>query len=316
MLALAASAALLLVVTPQPSQAPERVAWSSPLAPSPFAGARLYVDPATAATRDPVLSRVTGRAQASWFGDWVPTGRLTAAVSDLVGRAAAAGALPVLVAYDIPLRDCGSYSLGGASSSRAYRDWISAFAAGIGPQRAVVVLEPDALAQIDCLSAADRAARYDLLRYAVRVLDRLPAVATYLDAGHSSWVPTAEMAARLVRAGVVATRGFALNVSNFQWTTDELRYGRSLSSLLGWKRFVVDTSRNGLGPALGPDGWCNPSGRALGAPPLTPVNDRLVDALLWVKRPGESDGSCGRGDPPAGVSWAAYARGLAQRSLW
>jgi endoglucanase len=51
-----------------------------------------------------------------------------------------------------------------------------------------------------------------------------------------------------------------------------------------------------------------------------------VDAFLWVKRPGESDGQCTRGtagpedpvygavDPPAGQWWAEYAHGLAQRA--
>ncbi|MCW2873942.1 glycoside hydrolase family 6 protein, partial [Actinacidiphila oryziradicis] len=36
-----------------------------------------------------------------------------------------------------------------------------------------------------------------------------------------------------------------------------------------------------------------------------------VDAYLWVKRPGESDGSC-RGAPPAGQWWSDYALRLAR----
>ena len=68
--------------------------------------------------------------------------------------------------------------------------------------------------------------------------------------------------------------------------------------------------RNGAGPAPGDD-WCNPSGRALGDRPTAATGDRLVDALLWVKRPGESDGAC-NGGPPAGEWWADYALGLAR----
>jgi endoglucanase len=30
---------------------------------------------------------------------------------------------------------------------------------------------------------------------------------------------------------------------------------------------------------------------------------------LWIKRPGESDGTC-NGGPPAGTFWDAYAIGL------
>jgi len=32
-----------------------------------------------------------------------------------------------------------------------------------------------------------------------------------------------------------------------------------------------------------------------------------ADAYLWVKRPGESDGSCGRGEPGAGTFVNQYA---------
>jgi len=60
---------------------------------------------------------------------------------------------------------------------------------------------------------------------------------------------------------------------------------------------VVDVSRNGIGPP--PDRrdsdeeWCNPAHQALGAPPTTSPGLPGVDALLWIKRPGESDGKCG-----------------------
>jgi endoglucanase len=36
-----------------------------------------------------------------------------------------------------------------------------------------------------------------------------------------------------------------------------------------------------------------------------------VDAYLWVKRPGESDGACGNGAPKVGVWWPDYALDLA-----
>lgn len=35
------------------------------------------------------------------------------------------------------------------------------------------------------------------------------------------------------------------------------------------------------------------------------------DAFLWVKRPGESDGTC-HGGPPAGQFWGGYALELAR----
>ncbi|MFD7163822.1 glycoside hydrolase family 6 protein, partial [Streptomyces violascens] len=47
-------------------------------------------------------------------------------------------------------------------------------------------------------------------------------------------------------------------------------------------------------------------GRALGTPPAATTGDPFIDAYLWIKRPGESDGVC-RGRPSAGHWWPEYA---------
>ena len=69
---------------------------------------------------------------------------------------------------------------------------------------------------------------------------------------------------------------------------------------------MIDTSRNGNGPYTEGDpeeNWCNPPGRALGeAPDDETRRAGLVDAYVWVKRPGESDGTC-KGGPKAGRRW-------------
>jgi endoglucanase len=281
----------------------------------PLPGAALYVDPHSQAqgyaAGDALIAKIAGQPQAFWFGDW--SGDVQSAVGSVVSAAAAAGRVPALVAYDIPQRDCGSYSAGGSGSADAYRAWIRAFAAGIAGRRAIVVLEPDALAGMDCLNATDRATRASLLADAVRVLSAQANTYVYLDGGHDAWQPVATMASRLQLAGAADAQGFALNVSNFRAQAGLVSYGQQVASALGVAHFVIDTSRNGLGPA--PDGaWCNPSGRALGAKPGTPSDYRL-DWNLWVKRPGESDGTC-NGGPVAGAFWPAYADGLAQRAAW
>jgi endoglucanase len=122
------------------------------------------------------------------------------------------------------------------------------------------------------------------------------------------------MATRLKSAGVAGARGFFLNVSNFRTTAGELSYGDQLSALIGGKHYVVDTSRNGLGPTADSQ-WCNPAGRALGNRATTATGDALADAFFWIKRPGESDGTC-NGGPAAGQWWAGYALGLAQRAAY
>jgi endoglucanase len=97
-------------------------------------------------------------------------------------------------------------------------------------------------------------------------------------------------------------------------TASQRTYGDQLSGLIGGKHYIVDTSRNGLGPTA--DGeWCNPSGRALGDRPTAATGDVLADAYFWIKRPGESDGTC-NGGPAAGAWWADYALGLAKRAAY
>jgi endoglucanase len=158
--------------------------------------------------------------------------------------------------------------------------------------------------------------RYRLISGAIDRLKQHPGVKVYLDAGNSAWIDEPENLARaLWRAGIAEADGFALNVSNFRRTDEQIAYGRRLSGLLDDAHFVIDTSRNGNGPLDGaPDEvWCNPPGRALGEPPTTQTGDELADAFLWVKRPGESDGRC-RGGPKAGTWWPDYALGLARRA--
>ena len=272
----------------------------------PLPGAALYVAPTTG-----LNPKIAAQPQATWFGEW--SGDIRTAVNAAVSAAATAGRVPVLVAYDIPQRDCGSYSAGGSASGDAYRTWIRAFAAGIGTRRAIVVVEPDSIAGLDCLNATDRATRLALLADATRVLAASANTAVYLDGGHDAWQPVSTMAGRLAQAGMADAQGFALNVSNFRAQSGLVAYGQQLAAAIGVAHFVIDTSRNGLGPS--PDGqWCNPPGRALGARPGTPSDYRL-DWNLWIKRPGESDGPC-NGGPAAGVYWPSYADGLASRAAW
>jgi endoglucanase len=187
-------------------------------------------------------------------------------------------------------------------------------AQGIGGRPAIVILEPDALAGITCLSSGDQAMRMSLLSSAVATFKGQAGTKVYLDAGNPSWISASDMASRLTQAGIAKADGFSLNVSNFISTAANVSYGRQLSAMVGGKHFVIDTSRNGLGPTS--DGqWCNPSGRALGDRPTLNTGVNGVDGYLWIKYPGESDGTC-NGGPTAGQWWADYALGLAQRAAF
>jgi endoglucanase len=309
-----------LLVIADGTAGPGERAQAQPIRADVFTGGRLYVDPNSVAARaaasyrttDPVTSSLLARVASGATVDWITGSTATATVAATVGSRVAtvhaAGAVPVFVAYNIPHRDCGSYSSGGASAAASYQAWIRAFAAGLGTGRAAVVLEPDALAQLSCLSPTLQAERLSLLRYATATLGAKAGIAVYIDAGHSGWIPAGTMAARLRSAGIQSARGFSLNVSFFDSTTSEVAYGRSISAAVGGAHFVIDTSRNGQG--LAPQrAWCNPPGRGLGKLPTIFAAPSIVDATLWIKHPGFSDGACNAG-PAAGQWWTTYARML------
>src|SRR5215217_3614064 len=91
-----------------------------------------------------LIKEMINTPQAVWFTKGTPKTVLQD-VRSTVQRAADKGTVPVLVAYNIPFRDCAQFSAGGATSVAKYKAWIDGFAAGIGNSKAIVILEPDGL---------------------------------------------------------------------------------------------------------------------------------------------------------------------------
>ncbi|MFC8243377.1 glycoside hydrolase family 6 protein [Streptomyces chartreusis] len=260
-----------------------------------------------------IESRIAAQPAAVWFADFTPD-TVTARVRAVTSGGSALGRVPVVVPYAIPDRDCGGYSEGGAPGLDAYDAWIDRFAAGLGSGDVIVVLEPDSVAQADCLSERARADRFASLARAGRVMKAAnPRARVYYDAGHSGWNAPARQADWLRQAGAASTAssdGVFSNVSNFRTTSAEIAYDRQVLDALGGPASlgaVIDTSRNGAGaPADGE--WCDPSGRKLGRAPTLATGESRIDAYLWVKLPGESDGCKGR----PGTFTASYAYELAR----
>ncbi len=289
---------------------------SAPVVVTPPTGDPFYVDPGSAAASEVSVLRasgqtaqagqlqlIAGQPQAIWLFD--ENSGSQAAVSAVVGTAAAAGKIPVLVTYNLPWRDCGSFSAGGASSPADYESYIDGIVSGIGQRKVVMIIEPDALTELSCLPASEQQSYYQLLHYAALRLSTDANAAVYVDAGNVGWQPASVEAAGLNQVlGGTNAAGFAVNVSNFYSTAANVAYGTAISQLTGGKHFVIDTSRNGGNVVAGL--WCNPAGAALGQTPTTNTGNALVDADLWIKRPGESDGTC-NGGPSAGAFWLTYA---------
>ncbi|MFC8517873.1 glycoside hydrolase family 6 protein [Streptomyces sp. NPDC057257] len=291
---------------------------------SPDTSTPFWVDPASNAaeqiqiwrregrTKDAeLLAKIADEPAALWPAGEIDPGPVVRAAT---ASAASEGRTALFVAYDIPHRDCGQHSAGGAADADAYRAWIGKFAEALGDSKALVVLEPDAVSHIvdGCTPAEYHDEREQLLSEAVVRLKQQPNTKVYLDAGNPSWIREPwKLVEPLKRAGIEKADGFSLNVSNFQTNERTRKYGLQLSGDLGGKHFVIDTSRNGKGPL--PGAWCNPPGRALGTRPTTDTGEPALDAYLWIKRPGESDGTC-EGGPDAGQWWPEYALELARNS--
>jgi endoglucanase len=303
-------------ISPTPKIQATKTTFSASDQANPFANSQLYVNPNNNAQQTVEKWRSQGRTTdanemeklaksptALWVVGGDPYGR----VNEYVTQAYAANALPVIVSYNIPGRDCGQYSQGGATAE-GYKSWIKALANAVGDRKAAIILEPDALG-LDCLQ---NDTTYSLMKYAIDTLESHANTSVYVEA--ATWVDQNIMADRLKKAGLQNAQGFAVNTSGYNTTETMIAFGNTISAKTG-KKFVIDTSRNGRGPydQSQPEPWCNPPDRGLGHKPTTHTGYTNVDAFLWIKVPGESDGNC-RGGPSAGNWWEEYALGLAQRA--
>ncbi|HEY6478106.1 MAG TPA: glycoside hydrolase family 6 protein, partial [Polyangia bacterium] len=186
------------------------------------------------------LGLMEAMPQAVWFTSGTPA-QVQAAVHKTMQQAALTNTVPVLVAYDIPYRDCGGLSAGGALDTTSYEAWIDAFAAGIGNRQAVVILEPDSLGLIPNVLNVDGSAdgscaptdpnataanRYTQINHAVDSLEsHAPAASVYLDGTHSAWLNVGEASARLLNGGVQRAQGFYLDISNYQLSPNLAQFG-------------------------------------------------------------------------------------------
>lgn len=276
----------------------------------------LFVDSRMPAAQEgTAYAAIAKRAQALWFTDYYPTATVASSARDYLGRAEAARKTPIMVVYAIPGRDCGQHSSGGLADGAAYKKWIGRLAKGIKGSKPLLILEPDAIGFAQDNAQCPGTSQWPgLLSFAAKRLTKAGAW-VYLDAAHSHWsnanggIPA--RAALLKRSGLRYARGFSTNVSNFRTTASEKAYAASLLRELKrlgvtGKKYVVDTSRNGAAPR---DGWTsdptkeaiNPPWARLGAPPKLRFTGAF-DGTLWVKHPGESDGTeCGG---PSSGQWS------------
>jgi endoglucanase len=301
---------------------------TSGLVPNPLRGQRWYVDPREPAWssyvsyarrgerhRAALMWRVAREPRFKWFGRWTGSD-IRAKIRSYLACAGTLqpGAVPLLVVMRHQGRECSpAYTAGGAAEDARTRKWYDRFAEGVGSARVVIGFEPDSLGTLDCIARSRRRDRLDLLRYGVDVLSRLPNATIYLEAGASDWEPARRTAKQLRYIGIHKVRGFMLNATHHDWTRANIRHGLRISRLTGGKPFIVNTSYNGRGPLHLRRGhrrlnvWCNPPRRGRGPRPTTATAHPLVDAYMYINRPGYSAGACNGGPLPVGTWWPKRA---------
>jgi len=247
-----------------------------------------------------LLAKIALEPRNIWYGAFTkPASQFRAKVRRPIEAAEGEGSIPLLTVLRALSTQCSpTYQGGGPKEDRATRAWYDKFASAIGDSRVVVAFEPDSLGTIDCHARSRRDDRKRLLRYGVTKLAELPNTTVYIEAGAADWFSPGQ-AARLLRAvGVGKVRGFMLNATHYDWTRNNIRHGVKISRLLGGKHFIINTAKSGRGPVHYRRGnrriniWCEPGLRGLGTPPTTETSHPLVDAYLWVNRPGYNQ-SCG-----------------------
>lgn len=257
--------------------------------------------------RFPLASEIFKHPSSFWYGDnpKKPKKHMEKSIRRLLNRAHPQ--LPIFVIYNIPNRDVGQYSKGGAKTRESYLDFIERFSRGIGNSNPIIVYEPDALPHSTLLSEEEQEWRLDLMKESLELLTNNCSGRVYIDVGHSSWLSPKQASKLLTLVSNSKVKGFSVNVCNYRTTEESLDWG---TKICRWRKddtFIIDTSRNGKG-ALDTE-WCNPKGRGLGEVPTTKTEDKKCDAYVWVKIPGESDGKC-NGGPKAGMFWGEQAEEL------
>ncbi len=298
----------------------------SPHSRNPLKGNTFFVDPTEQAWRDmrsyessgqkakaKLIARLAKQPRFKWFGKFTQP-NMQQKVREYLNcvQVLQPGSVPLMAVLRIQGKECNPhYTAGGAAEDSATKRWYDDFVDAIGSARVVIAFEPDSIGTINCLAKSRRSARRKVIRYGVNAVSKLPNATVYLEGTASDWKSPRYTARLLKYIGISKVRGFMLNVTHYDWTINNIRYGRKVSKLTGGKPFVVSTSYNGRGPVhfkshgRGINVFCNPRFRGLGPKPTTKTGFRKVDAFMWINRPGLSGAGGCNGAPPTGTWWPA-----------
>ena len=190
----------------------------------------------------PLASEIFKHPSSFWYGDnpKKPKKHMEKSIRRLLNRAHPQ--LPILVTYNIPNRDVGQYSKGGAKTRERYIDYIQRFAKGVGDTSPIIIFEPDALPHSTLLSEEDREWRLDLMKESLEILTNNCNGIVYIDVGHSNWLPPKDVASLLDKVSNSKVRGFSINSCNYRSTEECIKWGKRVCRFRPEDKLVFSSS--------------------------------------------------------------------------
>lgn len=266
------------------------------LAPGSYAAAKsAYPDAAFA------IAEMEKHTIATWYTD--RGGDYASTAKQLVADCPDSSRLSVVV-YGLPNKDCDAgYSSGGNNKNAGdYANYLNTLTGIIGNRKVLYVLEPDAVGLLAKAGGCAESAGYKAnLQTAVKLLSANPNAEIYLDVGYwclqygESAAKVAGIVKEIASAGRV--KGITLNTSNYRSNDELAKLCSNFQGAIGDGNMhcVFDTSRNYNGSPSSNE-WCNTKSAGIGKPPTSDTGLSNVDYFIWIKPPGESDGTCSGGD--------------------
>ncbi|CAH0479869.1 unnamed protein product [Peronospora belbahrii] len=208
---------------------------------------------------------------ATWYSDRIENGNYAQTAADLVASCPEESRLSVVV-YGLPNKDCAAKESAVGSTVHSASDYV---------------------AFLNTLTSA-----IGNRKTAVNLLSQNENAEIYLDVGYwtlqypGTSTAVAEIVKQLAYAGS-KVKGITLNTSNYQSTSTLATLCSNFQTAFGSTDLhcIFDTSRSYHGGSASNE-WCNIKCAGIGALPTSDTGISNVDYFLWIKPPGDSDGTC------------------------
>jgi|GEM_PF-2698234 len=267
-----------------------------------------------------LMNRIVHTAQFRWIGSWSTNDAIANYAHQVYVAAAEADRIGLIAYYG--MRDYTCEEAAGDPALEAFYQERSQVLVEELPGSGAdvwILLEPGLIAD---LGSCENDPRGAWLSDAAATLAGAGA-AVYLDAGLVE--DPDRLAATLAGLDLAPVAGIAVGTNGYRAPSDQVAGGQAVLAALAAAGvdidaprtgsdpgqaglgIIVDTSRSGV-PLDDPDP-CNPPEAGIGVPPRL-IGDGTLDAHVWIKRVGESDGAC-NGGPTRGQFSRNHALALA-----